>query len=150
MNVYKLLKEDHQKVKAIFHELEDTTERAVKTREHLFTNLKMELTLHAEAEEKFFYPRLEDNVTTQDLALEAYEEHKVVKTLLAELEEDAMDTQEWAAKLKVLRENVEHHMKEEEGELFPKARKVLSEEDAEAIAAQIENYKEDASIAEPG
>jgi hypothetical protein len=145
MDVYKLLHEDHVKVGSIFHELEDTTERAVKTREHLFTTLKMELTIHAEAEEKFFYPRLEDPEETREITLEAIEEHKVVKTLLAELDEAPKGTEEWAAKLKVLQENVEHHVEEEEKELFKKAKKVLSAEDAESIAAEIEAYKEEQS-----
>jgi hemerythrin superfamily protein len=134
MDVYKLLKEDHQKVKTLFQELEDTTERALKTREHLFANLKMELTVHSEAEEKFFYPRIVEPEETHEIALEAIEEHGVVKTLLTELDTDAKNTEEWTAKLKVLRENVEHHVEEEEGELFKQARKVLSAEDAESIA----------------
>jgi hemerythrin superfamily protein len=150
MDVFKLLKEDHQKVKSIFHELEDTTERALKTREHLFTNLKMELTLHAEAEEKFFYPKLVDPKPSHELALEAIEEHKVVKTLLAELDTDAKNTEEWAAKLKVLQENVEHHVEEEEGQLFPKAKKIISEAEAISIAAEIEAFKEEASAMEEG
>jgi hypothetical protein len=145
MEVYRLLHEDHLKVKSIFKELEDTTERAVKTREHLFANLKMELTLHAEAEEMFFYPRLEPAKETRDLPLEAIEEHKVVKSLLAELDNEEKGTEEWAAKLKVLQENVEHHVEEEEDELFKKAKKVLSAEDAESIAAEIEAYKEEHS-----
>ena len=148
MDVYKLLKDDHKKVKSLFNELEDTTERALKTREHLFVNLKMELTLHAEAEEKFFYPRVEGPEATHDLALEAYEEHKVVKTLLAELDADAKNTEEWAAKLKVLKENVEHHVEEEETELFPKARKILTDAEAEEIAEDIESFKEEASALE--
>jgi hypothetical protein len=128
MDVYKLLHEDHLKVKSLFRELEDTTERAVKTREHLFANLKTELTLHAEAEERFFYPRLEP-----------------VKTLLTEHDSDDKGTEQWAAKLTVLKENVEHHVKEEEEELFKKAKKVLSSEDAESIAEEIEAYKEEYS-----
>lgn len=150
MDLYKLLKDDHKKVKSLFSELEETTERALKTREHLFVNLKMELTLHAEAEEKFLYPRVEEPKATHELTLEAYEEHKVVKTLLAELDADAKNTEEWAAKLKVLKENVEHHVKEEEGELFPKARKILTDEEAEEIAADIEAFKEEASALEEG
>lgn len=145
MEVYKLLKTDHLKVKAIFAELEETTERAVKTRESLFEKLKTELTIHAEAEEACFYPRFLEPEKTHDLTLEAIEEHKVVKTLLAELESDPKDTEEWAAKLKVLQENVEHHVEEEEGELFKLAKTILSKEDAETVAAEIEAFKEKAS-----
>lgn len=148
MDVYKLLHEDHLKVKSLFKELEDTTERAVKTREHLFFALKTELSLHAEAEEKFFYPRLEPPKETHDITLEALEEHKVVKILLQQLDEEDKGTEEWAAKLTVLRENVEHHVKEEEEDLFKKAKKVLSQEDSESIAGEIEAYKEEHSALE--
>lgn len=143
MDVYKLLHEDHEKVKGIFSELEETTERALKKREHLFAELKMELTLHALAEEKFVYPLLKEAEETHELSLEAVEEHKVVKKLLKELENGDKGTEEWAAKLKVLQENVEHHVKEEETELFKKARKVIDGEVAEELGAEIEAFKEE-------
>lgn len=145
MNVYTLLKKDHEKVKSIFKALGETTERAVKKRETLFAQLKSELTIHAEAEEAVFYPRVLDPKETHEITLEALEEHKVVKTLLAELDSDAKDTEEWSAKLKVLQENVEHHVEEEEGELFKKAQKALSKEEAESIAEEITAFKEEAS-----
>jgi hemerythrin superfamily protein len=145
MNVYTLLKKDHEKVKGIFKALGETTERAVKKRETLFAQLKSELTVHAEAEEALFYPRVLDPKETHEITLEALEEHKVVKTLLAELDADAKDTEEWAAKLKVLQENVEHHVEEEEDELFKKAQKVLSNEEAESIAEEIASFKEEAT-----
>ncbi len=142
MDVYKLLHEDHRKVKSLLKELEDTTERAGKTREHLIRQVEMELEIHSEAEEKFFYPYLQTAKETKDLAYEALEEHKVVKSLLQELIAEAKGTAEWTAKCSVLIENVEHHIEEEEGELFPKARKVLSKEEAESIGEEIEDYKE--------
>lgn len=147
MDVYKLLKADHLKVKAIFKELEATTARGVKTRETLFEKLKTELTLHSEAEEVCFYPRLVEPKETHEITLESLEEHKVVKSLLAELESDPKGTEEWAAKLKVLQENVEHHVEEEEGELFKLAGSILSKEDSEAVAAEIQSFKEHAASA---
>ena len=78
---------------------------------------------------------------THDLTLEAYEEHKVVKTLLAELAGAKSPTDEWEAKAKVLRENVEHHVKEEENELFDKADDALSDEQIEALGEQMEAEK---------
>lgn len=143
MDVYKLLRQDHQTVKAIFKELEETTERALKKRQSLFSELKLELTVHALAEEKFLYPLLKDADESHELALEAVEEHKVVKKLLKELENGDMGTEEWAAKLKVLQENVEHHVEEEEGELFKQAKKVIDADTAEQIAAEIEAFKEE-------
>ncbi len=145
MDVYKLLHEDHEKVKSIFGELEETTERALKKREHLFSELKTELTIHASAEEKFVYPLLKEAKETHELSLEAVEEHAVVKRLLKELERDDKGTEEWAAKLKVLKENVEHHVEEEEDELFKKAKKVIDADLAEQLATEIEAYKEEQS-----
>ncbi|MBW8889126.1 MAG: hemerythrin domain-containing protein [Fibrobacteres bacterium] len=143
MDLYKLLHEDHQKVKSLLNELEDTTERAEKSRERLIKEVEMELTIHSEAEEKFFYPRLREMSETKDLAYEALEEHKVVKTLLTELVSEPKGTDEWTAKLSVLKENVEHHIEEEEGPLFSKAKRSLAREDAEMIGDSIMAYKEE-------
>jgi len=142
MNAFTLLKADHKKVAGIFEKLEPTTDRAVKTREDLFAQLKKELDVHARIEETILYPALKDPDETHDITLEAYEEHAVVKQLLAELDEMSKDEEEWGAKLKVLQENVEHHVEEEEGEMFPKARKVLSEEEVEALGERLEKAKE--------
>src|SRR6266542_5514867 len=108
MNALTLIKADHKKVAAIFEKLEPTTERGVKTREELFASLKEELDIHSRIEETFLYPVLEKAEETHDIALEAIEEHAVVKDLLAELEKLAKDDESWGAKLKVLQENVEH------------------------------------------
>ena len=142
MNAFTLLKADHKKVAAIFEKLEPTTERGVKTREELFANLKEELEVHTRIEEKYLYPVLEKADPTHDITLEAFEEHAVVKRLLAELDALTKSDESWGAKLKVLQENVEHHVEEEEGEMFKKAQKVLSEEELEALGARMEKAKE--------
>ena len=138
MNAFTLLKADHKKVAGIFEKLEPTTERGVKTREELFAQLKNELDIHARIEEEIFYPALKEADETHDVVLEGYEEHAVVKRLLSELDELSKDDETWGAKLKVLQENVEHHVEEEEGEMFPKARKVLSAEEVEALGERLE------------
>ncbi len=150
MDLYKLLQEDHQKVKALLKELEDTTERAEKTRDRLIREVEAELSVHSEAEEQFLYPRLQGISETKDLAYEAIEEHKVVKTLLTELVSEAKGTAEWTAKLAVLKENVEHHIEEEEGEMFTKAKRALPREDSNAIAEEIMEYKEEHEEVESG
>lgn len=147
MNVYALLKKDHKAVKAMFEALEKTTERAAKKRTTLFAELYSELTAHAEAEEALFYPRVFKPKATHDLTLEALEEHKVVKSLLTQLDSEPKDTEEWGAKLKVLMEMVEHHVEEEETELFKKAEKILSKEEAESLAVEIEAFKEEIVLA---
>ncbi len=141
MNAIELLKQDHKKVSGIFEKLEPTTERALKTREELFTQLKHELDVHTTIEEQIFYPAIKDKDATHEITLEAYEEHAVVKQLLSELEADPKDTEEWKAKLTVLKENVEHHVEEEETDMFPKTKKVLSEEQIEQLGTRMEAAK---------
>lgn len=141
MDVFEFLKTDHEKVSGIMEKIDETTERGVKTREELFAQLKNELDLHAQLEEQLFYPALEDADETRDITLEAYEEHNLVKQLLSELEAEPKDDEQWTAKFTVLKENVEHHVEEEEGELFKKARKVLSKEQREEIGRRIEEAK---------
>ncbi|HEX8355673.1 MAG TPA: hemerythrin domain-containing protein [Pyrinomonadaceae bacterium] len=141
MNAFQLLKEDHQKVSGIFQQLEPTTERAEKTRTELFAKLRDELDVHTRVEETIFYPAIKQAAETRELVLEGFEEHHVVKILLKELESVPVDTEQWTAKLKVLQENVEHHVEEEEGEMFQKARQVLSEEEINQLGARMEEEK---------
>jgi iron-sulfur cluster repair protein YtfE (RIC family) len=142
MNAFALLKADHEKVAGILETIEGTTERAVKGRDELFARLKAELDLHALIEEEIFYPALEDTEEAREITLEAYEEHRLVKQLLAELEAEPKDTEEWTAKFTVLKENIEHHVEEEEGELFKKARQALSEEEIETLGEQLQKAKQ--------
>jgi len=141
MDAFKLLKSDHEKVAGILEKLEGTTERALKTREELFTRLKTELDIHAGIEEKIFYPVLEKAEESRDITLEAFEEHRLVKQLLGELEAEVKDDERWTAKFTVLKEQIEHHVEEEEGEMFKKARKVLSEEEIEELGTRMEKAK---------
>jgi hypothetical protein len=141
MDVFALLKADHERVAAMLEKIDETTERAAKGREEVFTRLKAELDLHALVEEQIFYPALEDADETRDIALEAYEEHRLVKQLLKELEAAPKDTEEWTAKFTVLKENIEHHVEEEEGEMFTKARQALSKEEIETLGDRVEQAK---------
>lgn len=150
MNAFALLKADHKKVAGILEKLDSTTERGVKTREELFSQLKTELDVHARIEETIFYPALEEAKETRDITLEAFEEHRLVKQLLGELAEMSKDQEEWTAKFSVLKENVEHHVEEEESEMFPKARKVLSEDQAETLGTQLEEAKKEQMKAAAG
>lgn len=141
MNAFQLLKEDHQKVSGIFQQIEPTTERAEKTRTELFAQLNQELDIHAQIEETVFYPAIKQAAETREIVLEGFEEHHVIKMLLKELESMPVDTEQWTAKVKVLKENVEHHVEEEEEEMFQKARQVLSEEQINDLGARMEELK---------
>ena len=138
MDAFNLLKADHQKVAGLFDQLEAA--RGAK-KLSVFTQIKTELELHTYIEEKIFYPALEEPEETHDLTLEAYEEHDVVKNLLKQLGRARTVTDEWEAQAKVLRENVEHHVEEEENELFQKASEALEQEEIEDLGARMEAEK---------
>ena len=141
MNAFTLLKNDHEKVAGILERIDGTTERAIKGREELFTQLKNELDVHTRIEEEILYPTLEEYEGTRDIALEAYEEHALVKQLLEELAAAPKDDEQWTAKFTVLKENIEHHVEEEEGEMFTKARKVLSKDEIETLGDRLQEAK---------
>jgi hypothetical protein len=143
MDAMSLLKEDHRKVKKMLAELESTTERGVKTREELFTRVKRELVVHEAIEEEIFYPALKEHPKTKDIALEAYEEHHVVDTVMAEIEGVAYDDETWGAKFKVMKENLEHHIEEEEGEMFKQARQVFDQDELAQLGESMKARKED-------
>ena len=147
MNAFTLLKADHEKVAGILEEIDETTERAIKGRNEKFAQLKSELDLHAMIEEEIFYPALKEADETRDITLEAFEEHRLVKQLLGELEAEPKDTEEWTAKFTVLKENIEHHVEEEEGEMFKKARTVLDADQVEELGARMEEAKQEKAIA---
>ncbi len=125
MDAIAMLKQDHDKVKGLLAELETTTERGVKTRSELFATIKGELTVHEIIEEEIFYPELKAHPKAKDIVLEGYEEHHVVDLLMSELEGLDVSDETWGAKAVVMKENIEHHIKEEEGEMFPTARQVF-------------------------
>jgi len=138
MDAFSLLKADHRKVAELFEQLESASG---KNKLSVFEQIKSELELHTHIEETVFYPAVEEPKETHDLTLEAYEEHDVVKKLLQELSRARSVSDEWEAQAKVLQENVEHHVDEEENELFKKASKVLSRQEIETLGEQLESEK---------
>ena len=138
MDAFSLLKADHEKVAGLFEQLESASG---KQKLEVFNQIRTELELHTHIEEKIFYPALEKPEETHDLTLEAYAEHDQVKKLLQELGRARTPNEEWEAKAKVLQENVEHHVEEEETELFPKANKALGDEEIEELGAEMEAEK---------
>jgi hemerythrin superfamily protein len=143
MDAMTLLREDHRKVKKLLAKIESTTERGVKTRQDLFTKVKQELVVHEAIEEEIFYPALKQHPKTQEIAMEAYEEHHVVDTVMAEIEGVAYDDETWGAKFKVMKENLEHHIEEEEGEMFKQAKQVFDEDELAQLGEYMEARKEE-------
>jgi hypothetical protein len=141
MDAIKLLTTDHDKVKRLLGELETTTERGVKTRAELFSTIKGELTLHEIVEEEIFYPELKAHPKAKDVVLEGYEEHHVVDTLMGELEQLDVSDESWGPKALVMKENIEHHIEEEEGEMFRQARQVFDADELEDLGRRMEERK---------
>ena len=141
MDAITLLTTDHKKVKGLLGELESTTERGVKTRTELFATIKGELTVHEIIEEEIFYPELRDHPKAKDIVLEGYEEHHVVDLLMGELESLDVGDETWGAKAVVMKENVEHHMEEEEGEMFQKARQVFDRAELDDLGQRMATRK---------
>lgn len=141
MDALTLLKEDHDKVKKLLSELESTTERGLKTRSELFATIKGELTVHEIIEEEIFYPELRDHPKAKDIVLEGYEEHHVVDLLMGELESLDVGDETWGAKAVVMKENVEHHIEEEEGEMFQKARQVFDRAELDDLGERMATRK---------
>ena len=107
-----LLKEDHRRVEALFSEFQKAKGDGAKKR--IAENICAELIVHTELEEKIFYPACEGKVKEDDLQ-EAYVEHDSAKVLIAEIANGGPDDDFYEAKVKVLQEEIEHHVKEEEG-----------------------------------
>jgi hemerythrin-like domain-containing protein len=145
MDALALLKADHTKVKKLLGELESTTERGIKTRQELFATIKGELMVHEAIEEEIFYPELKSHPKAKEIVLEGYEEHNVVDKLMGELEALPVDHETWGAKAKVMKENIEHHIEEEEGEMFSKARQVFDRTELEELGERMEQRKQSAS-----
>jgi hemerythrin superfamily protein len=147
MDALGLLKKDHDAIKKLLEDLDGTTERAVKTRQDLFGRLKFSLTVHEQMEETVLYPALKEHAETRDIVLEAYEEHDVVDKVLGDLEATPFDDDSWHAKLKVMSENLHHHIEEEEGEMFEQVRKVFDRDVLESLGEQMQEIKTQARAA---
>lgn len=135
MDALKLLKQQHDEARTMFKMVEKAESPAEKRR--LMTELADALALHMAIEEQIFYPQT-NAARTEDMLLEAVEEHLAAKRSLADILVARPEDKAFDAKVKVLREMIEHHMKEEEGDLFPAIKKQFDSEVLEAIGGQME------------
>ena len=136
------LKKDHKEVKDILEKLQAGSKTAEKTREKLFAQLKEELVPHLKAEEASFYQVLLDTKNGRQHALEAKEEHDLTVLVFRQLEEIPAKEEIWGAKMKVLKDLVEHHIEEEEKEIFQLAQKEIEKEDFKQIMQNFQKEKE--------
>ncbi len=140
-----LLTDDHENVKAMFEQYEGLGDRAMASKKKLATQICTELTKHATAEEEIFYPAVRAaGKDKEDLVDEATVEHASAKDLIAQIMEMEASEELFDAKVKVLSEMIEHHVKEEEEEMFPKARKAGL--DLEMLGQQIAERKAEITL----
>jgi hemerythrin-like domain-containing protein len=142
MNALTLLKEDHQGMKKLLDQGEDTTERAVQKRRDLLERITTEFSAHEKIEEDIFYPALKEHPKAKDIVLEGYQEHHVADILIRELHETDVTDERWGAKFKVLKEGIEHHIEEEEGDMFKKARSVFSPAELNDLGDRMQALKQ--------
>ena len=144
MNALTLLKEDHKTLKKLLSDGEDTTERAVKTRHQLLERVTTQLSAHELIEERILYPALKKHEKAKDIVLEGYQEHHVADLLVKELHAMDVTDERWGAKFKVLKEGIEHHIEEEEGDMFPKANQIFTPAELQELGVLMEAMKKDA------
>jgi hemerythrin superfamily protein len=145
MDAITLLKEDHRAVEAQFRRFEQAGDRAHKTKRRVVDQIIEELSVHAAIEEELFYPATrEARQETEDMVLESLEEHHLVKVILSELEGMDPTEERFDAKVTVLIENVRHHVKEEEQEMFPQVRAAVSRSELRDLGERMAEAKKTA------
>ena len=140
MNAIKLLKQQHREVEALFKQLEKA--RTADSRQKTFDQIADKLAVHAAIEEKHFYPSV-NRKATEEMLLEAVEEHLGVKRVIADMLDLEADDPTFEAKAKVLKDLVEHHVEEEEGTLFPKVEKLVKADELSAIGDEMASTMEE-------
>ncbi len=138
MDAITLLREDHRSVEKLFKSFEKAGDRALTTKRKLADDVVRQLSVHAAIEEQVFYPAVGEAIAgTRDLVLESLEEHHIVKWVLSELDGLDPEDERFEPKMTVLIENVRHHVKEEETELFPSVRKALGRKRLTELGEQL-------------
>lgn len=139
MDALQLLQRDHRKVKILFQEAKDAKDSAQK--KQIFDKIDTELEIHTHIEETVFYPAIERRDEFKEMVAEALEAHDEAKTLIDKLEDlDAADD-EFNSALEELIEAVEHHVEEEEGEMFPKIRELINQGELDQLGQELESAK---------
>ncbi|HEY0615904.1 MAG TPA: hemerythrin domain-containing protein [Candidatus Elarobacter sp.] len=141
-----LLKADHKKVKELFAQVEETSERAKLQLKRLGEEICQELTVHAEIEEQIFYPTVKERTQRghkeeHDLVLESYEEHAAAKKVIEDIQATDAGDESYKPKITTLSELIDHHVKEEERELFPAVKELLGEEELVDLGQQMAQLK---------
>jgi hemerythrin superfamily protein len=138
MDIFDELHQEHESVNELLVELSEGGRD-----DDTFETMRAELMAHALAEEQVFYKRLEGESETADLVREGYKEHREVLRMLDDMSGSTEDEDTWMSRLQTLADNVQHHVQEEEGRLFPAARGIIAQQEAERLCDRFEDAKRD-------
>lgn len=133
--VFDVLKKEHKEIKQLLQKAEKDPRQ--------FSAFTEELTTHVQAEEKTVYKPLMKEEAVHEMILEGFEEHHVVDLVVKEMQKTTTGGEEWQAKFKVMSENLEHHIEEEEKEMFPAAEKAIGKQRAVEMAGQFEKAEKE-------
>jgi len=141
-NILELLKKDHRRIQTLCARVKSESKKSTRTAANTFRELAELVDKHSHAEENALYDRLKKGPSkTKALAFEGYEEHHVADVLIKELKELHASKDRWMAKFEVLKEALEHHIEEEESEMFAKARTFLSKSELEMAGGEFLDAK---------
>jgi|SRR5947209_909937 len=142
-----LLKADHKHVKELFGQVEETSERAKAQLQRLGDEICRELTVHTEIEEQIFYPAVKERTQRghkeeKDQLLEAYEEHAAAKKVIEDVKATDPGDESYKPKITTLSELIDHHVKEEEREMFPAVKELFGEEELVELGQRMAQLKQ--------
>lgn len=141
IDAIEMLEQEHRQFESLLARGEETTERATKARLEILRTLSATLLEHEQKEEQVLYPVLKGHPEAREVVLEGYEEHHVADLIVAEIKNVSAGREQWGAKFKVLKETIEHHIQEEEKQMFPVARGVLSRDELLALGRRMRALK---------
>jgi len=139
MDILDFIKKDHRQIDTLFSEIEatDDTQKLY----HCFNQLYEEINLHAEVESQTFYPAIRECTDSDGLVNEAQKEHDQAKQLLEEIEFLSPTSEEFKAKIRELKQVIQHHVQEEENEIFSQVRQYMNEEKRAQLGREFEAVK---------
>jgi len=137
VKLFDVLKSEHQEVKELLNQIQETGDEEG----NLFEEVRRKLELHMNGEEKYFYPEMGDYEELKELIIEAYEEHEAAQSVLRKLRWITFTDIGFKARIKVLKDLIEHHIEEEENEIFPAIEQIVSEDQLEKIEQDYMEYQ---------
>ncbi len=145
MDAFQILAKDHRVVDQLFERIEKTDNRGANQRGQLYQKLHNELELHTQLEEKFFYPTLKEHNDTKELVSKSLDENSEIKQMLHEIRSLSAEDDQWSEMINELKMTVQHHVRQEEDQIFPAARAKLDEAQINELGRRIQKMKEKAS-----